>query len=303
MTSGEGVPYVSARDFERALVARIASAADSSPYGVPEIRRQFAYGRLLGRVFTHAPDQWVLKGAAGLLARMPGRARHSIDLDLYYAGEFDTALDELRDAADVDMGDYFSFDIDRGPPLTGVAAGGQLKVIAYLGDKEFERFKIDVVVSHTMTSAPEKVPPIAPVEVPGVRNVGSYLVHPTADQISDKHAATMARYGDQPSTRYRDLVDLVLITLTQTVEADALHTALVAEHRRRGTDLSIPLSLPSENWYEGYRKIAITVPGFEVLDAEEAIRIVRRLVDPVVGGLRNATWDPNAQAWRKESDE
>ena len=77
MTSGEGVPYASARDFERALVDRIATVAASSPYGVAEIRRQFAYGRLLARVFTHAPDEWVLKGAAGLLARMPGRARHS----------------------------------------------------------------------------------------------------------------------------------------------------------------------------------------------------------------------------------
>lgn len=212
-------------------------------------------------------------------------------------------MDGLRDAADVDLGDYFSFDIDRGPPLTGVAAGGQLKVIAYLGDKEFERFKIYVVVSHTMTSAPEQVPPIDLVEVPGLRNVDSYLVHPTPDQVADKHAATMARYGDQPSTRYRDLVDLELITQTQTVAANALHAALVAEHQRRGRDRSIPLSLPSDDWHEGYRKIAKTVPDFEVLGAEEAVRIVRRLVDPVIDGLRNATWDPDAQAWSKESED
>lgn len=300
MTSEAGVPYASARDFERALVDRIASAAASSPYGVAEIRRQLAYGRLLARVFIHAPDDWVVKGAAGLLARIPGRARHSIDVDLYFIGEFDRALDGLRNAADADLGDYFSFDIDRGPPLTGVAAGGQLRVTAYLGDKEFERFKIDVVVTHTMTSVPEAVPPIDPVKVPGLRNVDAYRVHPIADQIADKHAAMMARYGDRPSTRYRDLVvDLVLITLTQTVEANALDTALVSEHQRRGTDLSIPLSLPSDDWHGGYRKVAKTVPDFEVLDADAAVRIVRGLVDPVIDGLTNATWDPDAQEWKR----
>lgn len=299
MQSEEGLPYASARDFERALVDRIASAAELSPYGVAEIRRQFAYGRLLARVFTHAPDEWVVKGAAGLLARIPGRARHSIDVDLYFAGEFDAALGALREAADVDLGDYFTFDIDRGPPLTGMAAGGQLNATAYLGDKEFERFKIDVVVIDTMTSEPEAVPPIDPVNVPGLRNVGVYRVHPTVDQIADKHAAIMARYAGRPSTRYRDLVDLVLITLTQTVDANPLNAALVSEHRRRGTDLSVPLSLPSDDWREGYRKIAETVPDFEILDAEEAVRIARRLVDPVIEGLRDATWDPGAQEWRR----
>lgn len=109
----------------------------------------------------------------------------------------------------------------------------------------------------------------------------------------------MARYGGRPSTRYRDLVDLVLITLTQAIEADVLHTALIAEHQRRGADLSIPLSLPSDDWRQGYLKIAKTVPDFEVLDAEDAIKIVTRLVDPVIGGLRNATWDPDAQVWKR----
>lgn len=295
----EGVPYASARDFERALVDRIAGAAASSPYGVAELRRQFAYGRLLARVFIHAPDDWVVKGAAGLLARMPGRARHSIDIDLYFAGEFEAVLSALREVAEVDLGDFFTFDIDRGPSLTGVAAGGQIRVAAYLGDKEFERFKIDVVVTHTMTSEPEAVPPIDPVRVPGLRNVVVYRVHSTADQIADKHAAIMARYAGRPSTRYRDLVDLVLITLTQTVDADALRTALISEHKRRGTDLSVPLSLPSDEWRQGYRKIAETVPDFDVLNAEDAVTIVGRLVDPVIDGLTNATWDGDAQNWRK----
>ncbi len=83
MDPDEGVPYGSARDFERALTDRIANAAASSPHGIAEIRRQFAYGRLLARLFITQPERWVLKGATGLLARLPLHARHSIDIDLY----------------------------------------------------------------------------------------------------------------------------------------------------------------------------------------------------------------------------
>lgn len=69
--SRDRIPYQTAKDFDRALTDRIASAALILPYGVPQLRRQFAHGRLLARLFLHEPERWVLKGATGLLARMP----------------------------------------------------------------------------------------------------------------------------------------------------------------------------------------------------------------------------------------
>lgn len=79
MQPDEGVSYASARDFEPALVDRIASAAERSAYGVAEIRRQFAYGRLLARVFTHAPAEWVVKAPpVFLLAYRVERVRASM---------------------------------------------------------------------------------------------------------------------------------------------------------------------------------------------------------------------------------
>jgi hypothetical protein len=47
------VPYDTAKDFDRALTDRIASAALVLPYGVAQLRRQFAYGGLLARLFLH----------------------------------------------------------------------------------------------------------------------------------------------------------------------------------------------------------------------------------------------------------
>ncbi len=296
MDPAGGVPYGSARDFERALTDRIANAAASSPHGVAEIRRQFAYGRLLARVFITQPQRWVLKGATGLLARLPLQARHSIDVDLYYEGEIGAALTALRDAAEADLGDFFTFDIQRGASLGDATAGVQVRVTAYLGDRIFETFRVDVVVDRPMTSEPDLIPPLDPVEIPGLRSV-EYRAHPIPDQIADKHAAMIATYAGRPSTRYRDLVDLVLIATTQTVSAAALHAALVNEHRRRGVTPSLPFSLPSDEWRQGYRKIATTVPDFTVLDAADAVEIVRRLVDPVITGAARGTWDPDILKW------
>lgn len=292
----DGVPYASAGDFERALVDRIANAAALSAHGVAELRRQFAYGRLLARLFIAQPERWVLKGATGLLARLPLQARHSIDVDLYYEGGIDVALAALRDAAETDLGDFFTFDIERGVSLGGETTGTQARATTYLGDKIFETFRVDVVVDRTMTAEPDLIPPIDSVEIPGLRSV-EYRAHPIPDQIADKHAAMIGTYAGRPSTRYRDLVDLVLIATTQAVSASALHTALVSEHRRRNMPPLLPFSLPSDEWQQGYRKIAATVPGFTVLDAAEAAEIVSHLIDPVIAGLTSGTWNPDGLEW------
>jgi hypothetical protein len=184
----EDLPYATASALDRALADRIANTARSSPYGVAELRRQLAFSRLLARVFLLQPERWVLKGATGLLARMPGQARHSMDIDFYFKGEIAVAIDALREATELDLGDFFTFDIERGSVLRGVTAGSELLASAYFGDKVFESFRVDVVVIHTMTAEPEAVPPIQPIDIPGLRSV-PYLAYPIADQIADKHAA------------------------------------------------------------------------------------------------------------------
>ncbi len=247
-------------------------------------------------MFSHDPDRWVLKGATGLLARIPGQARHSMDIDLFFDGQIEAAIGALRDAVRVDRGDFFTFDIERGTALSGATVGSTLRSVAYLGDKVFETFRVDVVVTHTMTTEPELVPPIEVVEVPGLRSV-DYVAYPIPDQIADKVVALVETHGDRPSTRYRDLVDLVLIATTQSVEARSLHVALLSEQKRRGLELGTGPSLPSAQWREGYRTMAVNVPGFGHIDADDAIAIVRQFVEPVLTGLSVGTWDPDGLEW------
>jgi Nucleotidyl transferase AbiEii toxin, Type IV TA system len=79
-------PYASAAAFRSALRDRLAALAkQQGTHGLDELQRQFAYDRLLARVFDGPDaDRWILKGAGALLARLPD-ARHSRDLDLAYS--------------------------------------------------------------------------------------------------------------------------------------------------------------------------------------------------------------------------
>jgi hypothetical protein len=106
-----------------------------------DLQRQFAYDRLLARVFGAEPDAWVLKGATALLARLGGAARHTLDIDLYRPGApLDDAEAALRSDASVDVGDFFRFTLEPGRRIAAGRSTLRIPVTAYLGATEFARF-------------------------------------------------------------------------------------------------------------------------------------------------------------------
>ena len=110
-------PYRTAASFRTALKDRFtAIARDGTGYTVDELQRQFAYDRVLARVFTGEDStRWVLKGAGALLARLEN-ARHSKDIDLFYADKsaaVDEAVTALRLALGRDIGDFFAFEVTK----------------------------------------------------------------------------------------------------------------------------------------------------------------------------------------------
>lgn len=85
--SSETVPYLTAQAFGAALTARLKQLAASSPYNISQLRRHFAYDRLLARIFAEPASRWVLKGGVSMLARI-STARHSADVDQQGAPSF-----------------------------------------------------------------------------------------------------------------------------------------------------------------------------------------------------------------------
>lgn len=209
--------------FRRALMDWLKQASQTSRFGTTQLLAQFVYDRFLARVIGGDPHTWVLKGGTSLLPRL-SHARHTKDIYLWFTEDLDDAEHRLIELASVDLGDYISFVATTKGAFVGKGdiAGRRFHIDAALGDKPLYRFTVDVVTGVAMTGTPEDVPSLAPIQIPGITTI-TYPAYPISDHIADKLSGVMAVQTDgRPSSRYRDLVDLILIAHERSVEATAL---------------------------------------------------------------------------------
>jgi Nucleotidyl transferase AbiEii toxin, Type IV TA system len=296
--------YASPQALRQAVRDRLREIAAGRPNARPnDLPRQFAYDRLLARVFIADPDRWVLKGATAMLARLPAAARHSKDIDLYSRhGDRAEAAESLREAARLDIGDYFRFTLGPARALAQGARATRVRVVAYLGLTEFSSFHADLVTGLSMTGEPEEVPPLIDIDLGLPRP--SYRAYPVADHIADKLCAMLETHpratGEAAaSTRYRDLVDLATFARTTEVVGQALAIALRSESVRRG--LTLPGRLPDPpgpDWRAGYARSVRDAPDLPDRDLDAALATVRSLLDPVLAGERVRSWDPASLSWK-----
>ena len=175
-----------------------------------------------------------------------------------------------------------------------------MPIRALIGPTEWARFHVDLVGNQmTMTGMPEQMPALARVTMPDVEQSG-YRVYPLVDHVADKIAATFDRYGKSrsPSTRYKDLVDLVAIASAASVEAQAQIVALRSEAKRRGVELASAFAVPDpEAWKRGYEAEAARSLLEVAATLEEALELMVRFADPLLDGSARGVWDPSAGTW------
>jgi predicted nucleotidyltransferase component of viral defense system len=83
-----------------AIADRLRPLARERGVELSSLQRQFAYDRLLSRIFRPDPTRWVLKGGTAMLARLGADARHTRDIDLLTrVGDLDEAERALRSAS------------------------------------------------------------------------------------------------------------------------------------------------------------------------------------------------------------
>jgi hypothetical protein len=120
------------------------------------------------------------------------------------------------------------------------------------------------------------------------------------DSVADKVMAIVEIHGERPSTRFRDLVDLVLIARHRSISAPELLRALNSERTRRRLPDVRELCVPDAAlWRKGYAGIAGDVPGLPEKDLDSGLALAKAFVDPVLSGsLRRGSWDPLELAWQ-----
>lgn len=300
MTRPPGKSYASPNALRAAVVARANTAAKADQrFTVQQLLRQFAYARLLARVFTLEPESWVLKGGVSLLARLPG-ARHSLDIDLWGRQQSIAEAEQaLELASAVDLGDFASFDIGAWSERRDVEARplAQATVHCSIGVRKFVSFGVDLVGGPFPALEPEPAPALRPLEIPGLRDA-PLRVYPLAATVADKLSGIFTRHGERLSTRYRDLVDLVTISLSQPLAARDVNTAIHDELGRQGLAVPAEFAVPdAEAWEIAYRTYAQGLPHLLGIDFEQAVALVKAFLEPVLGGLRDGCWRPEHRAW------
>lgn len=263
--------YSTVAAFRRALEDRLKDISGKEGVDLQRLRRQVAFDRLLSRLF-HAENAtalpWVLKGGYAMELRIK-TARTTKDIDLTMRTAAGTTgkknkkqklvvLTKLQEAAAFDSKDYFLFIV--GEPISdldGAPEGGaRFPVNVRLDGRVFVGFHLDVGIGDAV---------IEPLEVIEGRDWLGFAEIPRPklymisreQQFAEKiHAYTLPRKG-ATNTRVRDLVDMVLLIQSKTLEREKLTEALRVTFDRRGThSLPTTLSGPPAAWKQPFAALA-----------------------------------------------
>lgn len=275
-----------------------AMAFPDGPWPLSDLQRQFAYDRLLVRLYL-LDDGWILKGSTALLARHIA-VRHTIDVDVYRAGNRKQAERDLRRALRLDGGDWFTFDAGPGRPVAAGTAGTRVPIDARVGTATWTKFHVDIVADGVvMTGQPDDVSALTSTLIPGLLQP-TYRAYPLLDHIADKTCAILERQGTQrrPSTRFKDLVDLVALVAHARPTADDQYHALASEAHRRKIALPQRFEAPDTAvWEAGYAAEARRALIPTARSLSEALHAVRPYLDPLFDGTAIGRWHPEGGVW------
>lgn len=286
-----------------------AVASQNAKAGGPDLNTQIATARVdrfLCRVFADgAESQWLLKGGTSMLARVP-RSRATNDVDLAApSGSLEEAVDALTRCAQRDLGDHLTFELTASR-VTGAGdnqPGVQTRRLVFTcRDRATGRrvgdVPVDVVVGPAPVGQVETIEPANRLHLPRPLPAYPYRLFPVVDQVADKVCATMATNypGGKPSSRVKDLVDLVVITRTQQLDLDQLRAAITTKRVLSNMEPFEAFRIP-DGWERRYRDLAgQTHATGGLLDVVEAEALVRQLVDSALApaGGPAAVWVPGA---------
>lgn len=295
--------YADASAFRMALEQRLKDAAGDDGARLARDRKRIAFDRLLARLAATGPERWLLKGGFALELRLRNRARATKDVDLEWQADGEELLDALIDAAEHDIGDYFTFQVERtGPPPERLGGSQRFRVSAALAGRPFEQhFLLDIApredtdheTVHLTTSNMLAFAGIDPVTIAAI---------PLERHIAEKlHAYTRTFDDGRENTRVKDLVDLALIAELEQLDAATVREAIDHAFLSRAIQ-AVPDRLPSPPaaWTIPYRELAQATGIPTALAAGHASAAA--LLDPILAAhVTEGTWDPNERRWTTPS--
>lgn len=296
------------------LNALIKTKAQQRTANPVDIRKQYVFALFYKRIFGPEASGWILLGGNALLARTGG-GRFTQDIDLARAETWES-VDEIRNELEslllADLGDPFRFtirDISEHDRRDEYGYGGRtvkVKITALLGNLDFEHFELDITQRRHVTGPVDQIR-LTPVIGHGtLNNLPLLPVVPLENHLADKICALYETHQNGPSTRYRDLADIVRIVQDLKIRADRLKDMLDHERGRRRLTLPASLTSPGAQWETAYPQAAREFAEFpaELRALDSSLDVASACLNAVLSGaVSDGVWNPSEQRWQASSDD
>jgi len=183
------------------------------------------------------------------------------------------------------------------PDAAGDFSAVRYRVHAELAGRRFEEFPIDVAFSNPLSRLPDRLRGTDLLDFAGIERI-ELPVLPLEQHVAEKLHGYTRSYGTDsgPSTRPKDLVDIVWVKHSATLNAAALRTALDATFATRSLQ-ALPSVVPPApaGWRAPYAKLAEAV-GLPT-DLDHGHSEAAALLNPVLAGKARGIWEHAAGVW------
>lgn len=241
----------------------------------------------------------MLKGALALNFRLAVTTRSTKDIDLGRDDDEQAAIADITAAQQLALDDYFTFAATRTDELedTDEFSAVRFHVTAQLAGRTFEQFLVDIGFSERISWTPDTIHTSQSLSFVGIQPLALPAI-PIPQHLAEKVHAYTRTYGQsrKPSTRPKDLVDILLIERSATIKADELRHALQSTFAERARQpLPTALPPPPTTWADPYKRLATTVEVESNLSA--AFTRAAAFLDPVLAGHAHGQWDTQRGEW------
>lgn len=307
--SPAGFTAVELRALRTQLTEKLKEEAKLRGVAVSLVRKQYVFTLFLRRLFVDDSGRWMLLGGNALLIRTGG-GRFTQDIDLARSTAWDDphqVLHELQESVEVPMTtDPFRFELSRITPHNQTDAFGygattaKIAARAYLGAQVFEPFSIDLTTRRHIDGPVAQVRLRAIIDHATLQNLPAVPTVPVENHLADKICAMYETHTNSPSTRYRDLADIVRIIRHLSFDAGRLDTMLDHETRRRRMTRPTRMVAPASAWQTAYPRAAADFAEFPrtLRPLQASLEVAALSLDEVLSRRRTrGTWDPTQQMW------
>lgn len=285
-----------------AMTEAIRVCGDKLHRGPDWVRRWIAFtvvGDALARYGPSGDPLFQFKGGAAIELRLrrvnantsardsstlAARPRASRDLDAAYRGEIDEIEAAVR-AALAEPRHDFSFRVIVETPDAPFMRRFSIRVayreirLGRMQDTPFSNVQLEVSAYEGIHRPPDMIPAFS-LKPFGLEGPDTLPCMVLSKQIAQKlHAVTEVLSGDRRNERFRDLVDIVLLSTLEPASPE-VRESCIETFKIRGKHSWPPTVVADETWLAPMEKLAEEM-GLDITSAEEIVALVREYVRDV----------------------